>query len=79
MDRRRRIRIARAGALLTLAWLATGTLAFVAWQRAEDPSSPNPWPASFEAALLTAFCFWVLAGIAYGIIRWIVTGRGPRA
>jgi hypothetical protein len=69
------------GALLTCGWLALGTLAFVGWQSAETPGLPLArmlWPA-FEAALLTALIFWVLAGIIYGVVRWIVTGRGPQA
>ena len=81
MTRIQHRRIALAGALLTLAWLAAGTLGFVRWQASEDPSAAGRdlWVAAFEAAALVALVFWVLAGIAYGVIRWIVTGRGPQA
>jgi hypothetical protein len=70
-----------AGAALTLAWLIGGSIWFVRWQSGEAPGQPARdliWPA-LEAALLVALVFWVLAGIAYGIVRWIVTGRGPQA
>jgi hypothetical protein len=66
---------------LTLAWLIGGSFWFVRWQVIEAPGKPAGGlilPA-IEAALLVALVFWVLAGIAYGIVRWIVTGRGPRA
>ena len=81
MRRHDRIRLAAAGALLTCGWLALGTIAFMRWQSAEAPGAAAGkllWPA-LEAALLVALIFWVLAGIAYGLIRWIVTGRGPQA
>ena len=69
------------GALLTAGWLVLGTIAFLGWQGADKPDLPGArlfWPA-VEAALLVALIFWVCAGIAYGLIRWIVTGRGPQA
>lgn len=81
MTRIQHRRIALAGAALTLAWLAVGTLWFVHWQASEDPSASTRdlLPEAFVAAALVALVFWVLAGIAYGIIVWIVTGRGPQA
>jgi hypothetical protein len=81
MTRRQRLKLTAAGALLTLAWLGAGTLWFVHWQRSEDPalSVGAAWPAALEAALLVALVFWVVAGIAHGIVRWVVTGRGPQA
>lgn len=81
MTRIQHRQIALAGAALTLAWLAVGTLWFVHWQASEDSAAVlrDLWFEAFEAAALVALVFWVLAGIAYGIIRWIVTGRGPQA
>ena len=81
MTGRQRTKLAAAGALATLAWLLAGTFWFVRWQRSEKSPLPaaDAWPAALEAALLVALIFWVLAGIAYGIMRWIVTGRGPQA
>lgn len=81
MRKRDRRRLAAAGGLATLAWLALGTAAFTVWQGAEAPGSPAApmlWRA-LEAALLAALIFWVMAGIAYGVVRWVVTGRGPQA
>lgn len=81
MNRRQRRKAAAIGAAATLLWLAGGTFWFVQWQESEAPGRPAEsllWPA-LEAALLVALIFWVLAGIAYGIIVWIVTGRGPTA
>ena len=81
MRRAQRIRFTAAGAIATCAWLGLGTAAFTLWQKAEAPDAPAGsllWPA-LEAASLAALVFWVVAGIAYGIVRWIVTGRGPRA
>lgn len=77
----RRRKLALAGALLTLIWLAVGTGWFVHWQAEEGAAVPaaQMWRVAIEAALLVALIFWVVAGIAYGIIIWIVTGRGPRA
>jgi hypothetical protein len=81
MNRRQRVRWTIVGAVLTLVWLAGGTLWFVEWQASEAPGTPRDqfWRPAIEAALLVALAFWVLAGIAYGIIVWIVTGRGPQA
>ena len=81
MNRATRRRLALAGTLLTLVWLAAGTGWFVHWQAGEGDGGPagQMWRDAIEAALLVALIFWVLAGIAYGIIVWIVTGRGPRA
>ncbi|HEY5724027.1 MAG TPA: hypothetical protein VIT45_17080 [Allosphingosinicella sp.] len=70
-----------SGALLTLAWLFLGPVLFFFWQRSEKPemAAASMSSAAIEAALLVALIFWVLAGIAYGLVRWIVTGRGPQA
>lgn len=76
-----RKKLVAIGALLTSAWLVLGTIAFLGWQSVDEPDLPATrllWPA-IEAALLAALIFWVCAGIAYGLIRWIVTGRGPQA
>ena len=81
MRRAERIRPTAAGALLTCGWLAIGTIAFLRWHQAEAPGAPAAsmlWPA-LEAASLVALIFWVAAGIVYGVVRWIVTGRGPQA
>ena len=81
MRRHERRRLTAFGALLTCGWLALGTVAFMRWQSAEAPGLPVArmvWPA-FEAASLAALVFWVIAGILYGVVRWIVTGRGPQA
>jgi hypothetical protein len=76
-----RRRTALVCALVTLVWLAAGTGWFVHWQASEGvaASAGQMWREAFEAALLVALIFWVLAGIAYGVIIWIVTGRGPQA
>jgi fatty acid desaturase len=81
MKRADRRKLVLAGALLTLVWLAAGTGWFVHWQASEGATAPagRMWREAIEAALLVALIFWVIAGIAYGIIVWIVTGRGPRA
>jgi hypothetical protein len=73
--------LALISVLLTLAWLIAGTIWFVHWQASESRagSAGSLWRDAIEAASLTALVFWVLAGIAYGIIVWIVTGRGPQA
>ena len=78
MNRRQRNRTAAAGLLATMVWLVAGTIWFVHWQASEEAGGPS-WAEAIEAALLVALVFWVLAGIAYGIIVWIVTGRGPQA
>ena len=67
--------------MLTLVWLAVGTPSFVCWQMSEGvaASTGHMWWEAIEAAVLVALIFWVLAGIGYGMIVWIVTGRGPRA
>ena len=64
-----------------MAWLAVGTFWFILWQKDEGAAvtTGHMWREAIEAALLVALIFWVLAGIAYGIIAWIVTGRGPTA
>jgi hypothetical protein len=80
MRREQRRRVALVCALVTLAWLAGGTLWFAHWQASEGVAvSAALWWNAIEAALLVALVFWVLAGIAYGVIVWIVTGRGPQA
>ena len=81
MNHRQRIGWTLAGTALTLAWLAAGTSWFAWWQAGEKdgPTAGQIWRGSAEAALLVALLFWVLAGIACGAIRWIVTGRGPQA
>ena len=81
MNRAKRRKLALAGALLTLVWLAVGTFCFALWQAEGSGAEPTGqmWRDAIEAALLVALIFWVLAGIAYGIIVWIVTGRGPQA
>ena len=81
MKRRQRMRLTVICVLLTGCWLALGTLSFVRWQSAEAPGAPARtlvWPA-LEAATICALIFWVVAGIAYGLVRWIATGRGPQA
>lgn len=81
MNRARRRKLALAGALLTLIWLTVGSAWFVHWQASEGVAGPagRMLREAFEAAVLVSLAFWVLAGIAYGIIVWIVTGRGPQA
>jgi hypothetical protein len=81
MRRAQRRRAALVGALITLVWLAAGSAWFVHWQASEGGagSAGQMWRDALEAALLVALVFWVLAGIAYGVIVWIVTGRGPQA
>ena len=81
LNRARRRKLARACSLLTLAWLAVGTPCFVYWQMSEGRAATtgHMWREAIEAALLVALIFWVLAGIAYGVVTWIVTGRGPPA
>lgn len=81
MRRAGRIRLTAAGALLTCGWLAVGTIAYLRWQKAEAPGAPAasmPWPA-LEAALLVALIFRAVAGTVYGLVLWVVTGRGPQA
>ena len=81
MNRARRRKLALAGVVLTFAWLAVGAVWFALWQAdgsGAEPTQPM-WREAIGAALLVALISWVLAGIAYGIIVWIVTGRGPRA
>lgn len=81
MKRRQRMRLTAISVLLTACWLELGTLSFIRWQSAEAPGAPGRilvWPA-LEAAAICALIFWVVAGIMYGLVRWIVTGRGPQA
>ena len=81
MRRHERRKLTAIGALLTCGWLAVGTTGFMRWQNAESPgltAKQTLWPA-LEAAILTALVFWVVVGILFGLIRWIVTGRGPQA
>ena len=63
--------------IASLAWLALGTIAFGYWQLGEEGAIA--WGEAALAALLAALAFWVVAGILFGILRWIVTGYGPRA
>ena len=81
MNRAQRRKLALAGALVTFVWLAVGPFWFAGWQAEGSGAEPTAqmWRDAIEAALLVALIFWVLAGIAYGMIVWIVTGRGPRA
>lgn len=78
--KRRRSAWARLGAAATLVWMVGGTVAFVCWQAAEGKPVPRDyWWNGFEAAALVAAIAWILIGIGHGVVRWIVTGRGPRA
>ena len=82
MNRRQRRAVAVLAVMATMAWLACGTLLFVMWQVVDSGWATNTgqfWEQALLAAALVALVFWVLAGIAYGVIRWIVTGRGPQA
>ena len=77
-------RWALRGALLTLAWLAFACPAFVYWQMSERPGGASLWDDRLwregaVVALLAALAGWIVAFCLVGLVRWIVTGRGPSA
>lgn len=69
-------------ALITFAWLAFACPAFVYWQMSVRPGGASLWDQRLwregaVAALLAALAFWMVIACVAGLVRWLLTRRGP--